>query len=149
MTLDELKMLLALNGNQRIPYAEEEIFADKILYKVYLVHLRHCVSDLVSFEEDIEVFSWLAFEYARMEIKGRWPEAETIIVTNAQASAQYAYEILCCRFAGGEEAISKDAWWAYWYAEEVIGGRFLEAEEVISNNPYYSCQYNDRFGTTI
>jgi hypothetical protein len=91
MTLGELKTLLALNGRQRIPYAEVEIFADKELCICYLIELNRAkhwsIDSINSWPEDADIFdidkfsAYLVYSYARYAIKNRWPEAEHIIKT--------------------------------------------------------------------
>jgi hypothetical protein len=79
MTLNELKTLLALNGNQRLPHLEEEIFADKSLYTVYVVSLCKNFDRLELYKKRIENISWLIFRYATSILKSRWPESELVI----------------------------------------------------------------------
>jgi hypothetical protein len=79
MTLDELKLLLALNDNQRIIYAEVEIFASKELYTCYLELLN---KGYFWFNNHKIHYEWLACFYAHYVIKGRWPEAEALMKTN-------------------------------------------------------------------
>jgi hypothetical protein len=83
MTLDELKTLLALNGKQRIPYAEEEIFDNKDLYTCYLDEIcknTYWINQLTSTESGS--LSAIAYLYAKLEIGSRWMEAEPVIATS-------------------------------------------------------------------
>jgi hypothetical protein len=128
MTIDELKMLLALNGNQRIPYAENEIFGNTPLYFYYITALtekydwvtQHALS-VAGPLDDLDI-KWLAFRYAYAIIGKRWPEAEKIIITNAHYS--------------------------YHYSVNVIKGRWLEAEHIIASDLNYAIPYMERFGIT-
>jgi hypothetical protein len=124
MTLDELKTLLALNGNVRIPYAEDEIFVDKELYLYYLEALCKEYEWYKYYTplDDTE-HAWLALNYSNYIIKGRWIEAESIIAT--------------------------DPHWAYHYAKDVIKGRWPEAEAVIASDPCWSYWYNLKFSDNI
>ena len=74
---EELKILLALNGNKRIPHMEEEIFANGYLTRIYLTRLVAGIGD----HDDPELFSngYHIFYYARDVIKARWYEAEAAI----------------------------------------------------------------------
>jgi hypothetical protein len=120
VTLDELKTLLALNGNQRIEYAESEIFADNIMCVHYLHEVtRHHIQEG---PENYDI-KFLILECSEYVIKGRWPETEHIIIDDAFYSSQYAFY--------------------------VIRGRWPEAEAVIAADRYYAEQYNDRFGTNL
>jgi hypothetical protein len=126
MLLDELKMLLALNGNRRIPHLEEEIFASKKLYTFYLEELiDRKMPELMLYNIDSEYFNspWLAYKYALDVIKSRWTEAEAVIATSP------------C--------------WSCWYAIEVIGSRWPEAEWVIAAEREHANVYNDSFETNI
>jgi hypothetical protein len=123
MTLDELKTLLALNGQQRIPYVEVEIFASKELYAWYLHELcKHkCWEEIYTMEPDLYCF--LAYSYADFILDGRWPEAETLIASNPVSS--------------------------FYYAKDVIKGRWPEAESVIATDNYRCMLYDHGFGTNI
>ena len=64
-----------------------------------------------------------AYQYAIYVIKGRWPEAEPIIMKDPES--------------------------AYKYAKDVIKGRWPEAEPFIKKNGYYTDYYNYHFRTNI
>jgi hypothetical protein len=87
MTLKELKILLALNGNQQIPYAEEEIFNSKELSLIYLL----AISEDLLWHKDYtyEDIPHLAYNYAIDIIKGRWPEAEKLIQEDMPSRFRY------------------------------------------------------------
>lgn len=124
MTLNELQILLALNGNERIEYAECEIFANIELYTCYLESI--CSDKWWMFDYDKDgtgELAWLAYMYASDVIDDRWLEAEPIVVTDSK--------------------------WTYYYAVRVIKSRWPEAEDVIATSGAYLHWYNDEFGTNI
>jgi sarcosine oxidase delta subunit len=65
-------------------------------------------------KKELTTAHW-AFNYARYNIKGRFPE--------------------------GEAAIATDPYVAYVYARDVLKGRFPEAEASIATHPYCANQY--------
>jgi hypothetical protein len=176
MTLAELKTLLALNGQQRIPYAEEEIFSTDELYEFYLESIS---SKHIWFEDYIKDgmagLSWIAYSYAHEVIKGRWLAAERIILTEKDFTFYYATDVIKGRWPEGEAILSKHAKEAYYYARDIISGRwpeaeaviatdsdaayeyayhvirgrFLEAEATIASDKFYSRWYNEDFGTNL
>jgi hypothetical protein len=85
MTLKELKILLVLNGNQRIPYAEDEIFSNKSLYTLYLKKV--CNEYVIDGSSDLPRLVYL---YATDAIKDRWLEAERVITKCSFWSVWYA-----------------------------------------------------------
>jgi hypothetical protein len=121
MTLDNLKMLLALNGKQRIHYMEPEIFASKRLYKRYLNNICSAY-DFYNEYTDVSPGT-LIYYYSWDIIKGRWPEAEKVI--------------------------ANDSNWAYYYAMYILKARWPEAECSISKNRTIAKLYNNDFGTNI
>jgi hypothetical protein len=79
--------------------------------------------------------------YARDVIKGRWPEAEPIIMKNPYYSYSYANEVLKKRWPEAERVIKQAPQSVILYARDVIKGRWPEAEPTIMKNPYYSYSY--------
>ena len=69
-------------------------------------------------EKELTTPHW-AFNYARYDMKGRFPE--------------------------GEAALAKSPQWAHYYAKYVIKGRFPEAEEAIAKSPDYAKLYLEQF----
>jgi hypothetical protein len=119
MTVDELKTLLALNGQQRILYAEEEIFTNSELYTCYVLEF----GSRCRIKFNTPNIAWITFRCAELLIKDRWPEAENLIASTPMSAYHYAYCIL----------------------EQ----RWPEAESVIATNIWCAEQYNDAFGTNI
>jgi hypothetical protein len=98
MTLNELKTLLALNGQQRIMYAENEIFGNIELTDAYLKSLCYNVHIKNRFRwrpnNNIRSIAWLAYWYAAHVIKGRWLEAEPLIKTDRNARNYYMGDVI-------------------------------------------------------
>ena len=82
-----------------------------------------------------------AYWYARNVIKGRWPEAEAVIMQDAFWAYWYALDVLEGRWPEAELAIIGSAKWAYHYACDVIKGRWPEAEPVIASSPSWAYWY--------
>lgn len=76
--------------------------------------------------------AWIT-SYALNVIKGRWPEAEKKIATDAWASWDYANIVLNDRFKLGEPTVAKSQY-AYSYASRIIKGRWREAEKYAKEN---------------
>ena len=81
------------------------------------------------------------YHYARDIIKGRWPEAEPIIMKNPRYVWAYAYNVIQGRWPEAEPYIMKDPEWAYRYAHDVIRDRWIEAEPYIKENGYWYSAY--------
>ena len=73
--IDEIKTLIALTGNKRIPDLEAEIFADATLTKLYL----HTLCKTQSWYIHYNSISFMAYAYAVGVMNTPWPEAESII----------------------------------------------------------------------
>jgi hypothetical protein len=71
---------------------------------------------------DEEIKAYWAYWYAAKIIKGRWPEAEPIILKDAEAS--------------------------YWYAVDVMNSVWPEAEDSIAKS-YYKEAYENMFNVKI
>jgi hypothetical protein len=119
MTLDELKTLLALNGNQRLAHLESEIFANKDLCIQYLDGLSKKYVWAFSLKYHMYRYPLIAVRLSQ----DRWPEAERLIASNPVS--------------------------VFYYARDVIKGRWLEAEAIIATDPEYAYRYNYLFGTNI
>jgi hypothetical protein len=85
MTLDELKTLLALNGNQRILHLESEIFSNEEIYTYYINKLVE--KDTAYYPNSYVVY--LIYYYIHRIIRKRWPEAEDVIATNRSYADKY------------------------------------------------------------
>ena len=110
----------------------------------YALNLGHRVEDL----EPILIANcgrasncFLVYRYARDIIKGRWPEAEEVLLSgrvqrNYMGSRiiclrKYAEDVIKGRWVEAERFLMEDPAQAYFYARDVVGGRFVEAESVI------------------
>jgi len=86
-----------------------------------------------------------AYWYAEDIIKGRWPEAEPVIMTRMLWAYRYAEAIIKGRWPEAEPYIMESVEYAYMYAQFVIKGRWKEAEETIMTEKYWWNKYYDRF----
>ena len=85
--------------------------------------------------------------YAIDVIKGRWPEAEPVIKDNARLSSLYARHALKDRFEQGEPAILKNPDEIVDYAIHVLGHRWPEAEPILkADNEAPWQEYKAYFG---
>ena len=69
--------------------------------------------------------------YADWVIRGRWREAEPIIMQDAESAARYAEVVIRHRWKEAEPTIMQSAKAASIYASRVIRGRWREAEPII------------------
>jgi hypothetical protein len=147
LNIDELKILLTLNGQQRLPHLESEIFASRDLYTCYLDAL---CKDYDWYENYSNYgIGCIAYRYSKSVIKGRWPEAEKVIATSPQFAYCYAKYVIKGRWPAAEPIIMKDANAAYLYAAHVIKDRWPEAETSIAKDRTSKLWYNEDFGTNI
>jgi hypothetical protein len=82
-----------------------------------------------------------AYLYAYKVIKGRWPEAEPIIINSPWSALHYAQYVLKGRWPEAEPIIMQNPAIAYFYAGDVIKDRWLEAEPIIMSDKSYSILY--------
>jgi hypothetical protein len=87
----------------------------------------------------------LAYHYARLGIKGRWPEAEATIATDPYCAYSYARYVIGGRFPEAEAAIAKDPITAYEYVCHFIKGRWPEGEAAIATDPGAAKLYLEHF----
>lgn len=78
MNINEIELLLTLNGGKRIPHLEEEIFTCK--HVIILSYLRGISPPYHN--NNIDTL-FLIYVISADIIKGRWPEAEKIILLPA------------------------------------------------------------------
>jgi len=82
-----------------------------------------------------------AYLYALKAIKGRWPEAERLILKDPQSAYGYTKRVIKGRWPEAEDVIIKDPRLAVWYAQNVIKGRWPEAEDSIMKHPDLAVWY--------
>ena len=82
-----------------------------------------------------------AYWYAKNVIRGRWIEAEPIIMRSPYRAYRYAKDVIKGRWFEAEPTIMADAEYAYWYAQNVIQGRWIEAEPTIMRSSQYAYLY--------
>lgn len=75
MYIDELQVLLALNGNARLYHLETEIFANESLATTYTTALTPWYRSGKRL-----LLTQRVYAYSRYIIGGRWPEAEECIM---------------------------------------------------------------------
>lgn len=101
MTKKELKILLALNGNQRLVHLEDEIFSSS---DYVIVHYVKCAIYYSTFTgagvigpEYIKIkdVPHILFYFSRRVIKGRWIAAETIFDRFNKDSWSTCYNRYC------------------------------------------------------
>ena len=168
--IDELKTLIALAGNKRLPYLEVEIFADSELTKLYLHNLckeyhwysasnpiiqlafRYvCAVNLGRWSAAELLFAQdpqFAYLYARQCFNGRWIEAESVIALDAHFAYYYARDYIKCRWPAAETSIAKSPIYACLYATTVLFKRWYTAEPVIAADNFYWSHYCDYFAIT-
>lgn len=86
-------------------------------------------------------FEHLLFKYTKHVIKGRWPEAEPIIMKNPQYAYYYAHYIIKGVWPEAEPYIIKDAEYSFQYAMNVKKERWHEIEPFILLVPRLACRY--------
>ena len=80
--------------------------------------------------------------YAKDIIKGRWPEAEPLIMTDLTWAFYYARNIINGRWPEAEPVIMKDPNMTYHYVRTVIKGRWPEAEKYLIQDNYHWNEYS-------
>ena len=96
-------------------------------------------------DNDLKLFAWWAWGYAKDIINDRWIEVEPFIMSIPEVSIEYASFIIGGRWYDAEPIIMKDAYQAYRYAFSHLGERWLEAEPYIRENPQVWSYYRDHF----
>ena len=112
----DIKLMIALAGNQRLPHLEADIFAD--------FELTCCYLNTLCKDED-------------------WLEEVDTNYRSARAAYCYSVHILDARWSEAEPIISGIPWIAMHYAVDVIKGRWPEGESAIASNATYWKKYND------
>jgi hypothetical protein len=90
-TCKDLKILLSLNGNNRLPHLEKEIFSSRELYTLYLCKLAETCDISVYDVEEIDDMCWVIYSYSKYVIHARWPEAESVILLNLRWGTWYRF----------------------------------------------------------
>jgi hypothetical protein len=93
--------------------------------------------------------SRLVYAYAFDVIRGRWPEAESIIVQDPYWSYCYARDVIKGRFSEAESIIVKNPSCACLYAKNILKHRWVEAESVIEEDYQLSQEYAQVFDLSI
>ena len=111
-----------------------------------LTEIRHLLDEggteaVIASEE----CSYWVYWYAKCVIKGRWLEAEDVILKNAFVAQHYARDVIKGRWLEAEDLIRTDAWVTYMYARDVIKARWPEAEDVIRKDAEAAYGYARHF----
>lgn len=86
--------------------------------------------------------AWQCYKYAVLVIRGRWPEAEPLILKDIPYTVyRYAKDVIKDRWPEGEEVIKNDPRMAYEYATDVVGWKWPEGEEAIRKDPSTWAKY--------
>lgn len=118
--IDNIKSLIVLNGNRRIPEFEKEIFASDELTKIYLSMIAEIVWPGYNVNIDLNISSTV-YVYTKYHTHGeRWHQAESCILQSPE--------------------------YAYYYAVNIIGNRWAEAEPVLIKSDYWFEKYRHHFG---
>jgi len=93
-------------------------------------------------EDFISKDPFLAVQYAKKNIKGKWKKGEAAIARTAVTAYQYAYMALGGKkFPKGEDAIARSAYFSFFYANDVLKGRFKKGETAIATDGEDSFMY--------
>ncbi len=87
--------------------------------------------------ENVVNLFWDKYQDNPVELKKR----EEAIAKDAYYAYRYAKYILLNRFSLGEEAMAKDRYYAYYYAKDILHDRFPLGEEAIARVPMYAKCY--------
>ncbi len=104
----------------------------------------HHAEDFESILHIIKRIPKYSYQYAYFIIKGRFLEAEPVIMTSPQFSYYYAGYIIKGRWIEAEDIILKSGY-ACWYAVRVFKGRWHEAESYIMESESMWMEYCQNF----
>lgn len=135
---NEIKTIIALSGNRRLPELETEIFSDEELTTFYLTALRGNTSITPTNGN-------IAFWYANKILKSRWHEAEDIIMKNPRYACWYAEDVIRGRWKEAEQYIIVDARWIHYYCTNVTQERWLKAEKIVKKDKELWHYYKEFF----
>lgn len=127
---------------------DENFTAD--LEKYYLDHLKK-ISELEDVERTICPYM-SACDYAIEIKKGRWAEAEEIIINDAEAAFRYAQFVMKSRWPEAEPLIlnskpenSYNIWILNSYLDALVCTRWPEAEPFIMQHPNFALSYTKKY----
>jgi hypothetical protein len=105
----------------------------------------HHAEDFESILHIIKRIPKYSYQYAYFIIKGRFLEAEPVIMTSTPFSYYYAGDIIKGRWVEAEPIIMKDPYYAFWYAKTILYSRWTEAEPYIMESESMGLQYCQNF----
>ena len=89
---DDIKLMIAIAGNRRLPHLEVNIFADHELTCFYLTILCKDLYWWDPINTHLEC-AWAAYYYFKDVLRCRWPEAEALIASDEDYWAWYAHTL--------------------------------------------------------
>jgi hypothetical protein len=119
-------------------YSLEEI---KNIFTYYEININEYVLSVAKKKFIDNPNPYFAYVFAKNFIKGRWKQAESIILKKPSVIYCYTRDIIKGRWEECEENLSKDVVYSYWYAKNILQGRFLKAEKLIKKDPLFSSSY--------
>jgi hypothetical protein len=123
-----------LKGKGHLSEQLQELESNDVFTDDPITYIKEHPEDKQRALEIIKQDPGCAYYYARHEIHGRWPEAESFIKKDPAHAYLYAYNIIKGRWPEAEPYIMRNAYRAYQYARWVIRGRWTEAEPIIKNS---------------
>jgi len=128
-------------SHKRFPMLETFVLARGDAHDLYWFARDVIKERFLAAESKIIKSPIIAAHYAQFIVKGPWPEAETSIATNVQASLNYA-NFTKVRFRAAETAIlNGEMHNLYEYIIEVIKGPWPEAERRLKEHALYAARY--------
>lgn len=107
MDYNELKLLLTLNSNERLPHMEEEIFADSD----EIIHLYlYSICKATDWYLESDVIDDMIFFYARYTLQSRWPAAEATMKRCCQRRYYFPVD-------SGRQLLDEHSHWAQYSKE--------------------------------
>lgn len=111
MTEDEIKVVLALTSDKRLPDLEEAIFNSHELTRLYLSKIARIVWGRGDVDIDCNISSSV-YVYTKYYMEGkRWFVAEPLILRSPEYTYHYACEIIKDRWPEAETLIEPGNYW--------------------------------------
>lgn len=90
LSINELKVLLSLNGGQRIQHLEQEIFADNSMTILYLRNITPWIKSIPKYKGDELTYRLSCYG---LRYRHRWPEYIECIMANGGHTNVYDWYI--------------------------------------------------------
>lgn len=114
---------------------------------ITILKKKNNIDNLTEFKNIIKTNAHTAASYASI-INKAWPEAETIIATDKDASLQYVANLKLSSFVAAENLLSESITHSYSYAK-LTKKRFIKGEKIIKTSKKYTSLYNKLFNTNL